>query len=129
MWIVQGISKKKDDVWKNHQEIFLQTSKDENISLITSKGYDSLTQDIIKGFCHFKFKANFVIKGIDLEKITINTLLTIGDAVIKITEIEKKCHQQCPAFTKNHSCTLGQQIFFGKVVQEGLVKKGAKVNI
>lgn len=97
------------------------------VSLITLEGYLQLKKSGRGGFCHNRFKADFVIQDIDIEKIGVNNLLFLGSALIKITESGKKCHKNCPLLSMLPSCNLHYQIFFGKVLREGLVRQGDPV--
>lgn len=124
---IKGIYR-KDIVgnWAEHKEVFLQLSNErkprDNISIITSMGYDKLRNDEVKGFCHQKFKANFIIEGLCTSKITSGSLLTIGEALVEVSTVGKTCHKECPVLTGNNSCALGKYIFFAKVIQSGKVK-------
>jgi MOSC domain-containing protein YiiM len=126
--IIEKIYFKKDDIWNQKKQIDLHACElkegKRNVSFITSEGNNRLINDRIRGFCHMKFKANFVVDGIDVDNLTVGELLQIGDAVIKITEIGKECYIDCPIIKKfNTLCAVNEQIFFGEVLEAGIVKE------
>ncbi len=132
MAIIEKIYLKENGVWNQKRCIDLYTSelkKDKKgISFISSEGDARLTDDDIKGFCHMKFKANLVVEGIDINNLTEGKLLQIGDAVIEITEVEKDCFPDCPIIKKlNTLCLINKQIFFGRILKKGIIKKGDNV--
>jgi len=132
MATVEKILFKKDGIWNEYNNLTLETSmfKDSKrgISFISLEGKDRLTDDKVKGFCHNRFKANFIFNNIDVKDLTIGQSLQIGKAIIKITKVGKECISECPIVKDcNVSCKLNNQVFFGQIVKEGLVNKNDEV--
>lgn len=124
--MVKGIFKKdKDGNWREYKQMLLQFSHEvegrDDISIITSIGYNKLKKDQIKGFCHHRFKANLIVEGLDLGKIYVGSSLTIGKVVVIVSSIGKACHRECPALAGDNKCTLGKYIIFARIVQSGKI--------
>lgn len=131
--VKQIFIKDEKGCWRQGNKIFLEISSKKNekrdISFITCIGYDKLQHDSIKGFCHWKFKANFIIDGLDIDGIPLDSQLVLGNARIRVMEKGKECHKGCPALKQGNSCTLGKHIFFGEVVKAGFVKMNDSIII
>ncbi len=97
------------------------------VSFITLEGENRLREDTIKGFCHNKFKADFVVEGLSSSDIKVQDQIKMGSAIIEITEMKKECYDICPAITSDGSCGVINGIFFGKIIQEGQVKVNDKI--
>lgn len=128
MATIEKIYLKKDNIWEQEKQIDLNASglkaDKRNVSFISSEGDNRLSNDRMKGFCHMKFKANFVVGGIDISSLTEGGLLQVGDAVVKITEIGKECFDDCPIVKKFDTlCFVNEQIFFGEILEAGVVKE------
>ncbi|NMA03307.1 MAG: hypothetical protein GX925_01250 [Clostridiales bacterium] len=128
MAIIDKIYLKENDVWNQKEQIDLRTCglrKDKRgVSFISSEGNARLVDDHIKGFCHIKFRANFVIKDININNLTEGKILQMGEAVIEVTEVGKECFIDCPIIKKLGAlCTVNKQIFFGEILRAGIVKE------
>ncbi len=131
---IENILFKENGIWKAYDNLTLNNSllkeSKRGISFITLKGQQRLIDDEVKGFCHNRFKANFVIKDIEKSNIIVNELLQIGKAVIKVTSEKKDCLSDCPIVkNSNTSCNVNKEIFFGEIVEEGLVNKNDRVTV
>ena len=133
MATIEKIYIKKNDTWIQKKQVSLSIYKFKNgrrnISFISSEGNDRLINDHVKGFCHAKFKANFVISNIDMDSLAEGMLLQIGnDTVIRITEVGKECFVDCPVVKKfNTLCLINKQIFFSEILKPGVIKEKDKV--
>lgn len=128
MVTIEKIYFKKDDVWNQMKQIDLNVCElkkgKRNVSFISSRGDSRLINDHIKGFCHAKFKANFVVSNIDINDLIEGRLLQIGDTIIKVTEIGKECFIDCPIIKRlNTLCLVNKQIFFGEILKVGVIKE------
>ncbi|WP_194189909.1 MOSC domain-containing protein [Clostridium chrysemydis] len=76
------------------------------------------------------FGENFVIEGIEVDKLPIGTKLKIGEeAIVEITQIGKKCHNECEIFHRVGKCIMPIHGVFSKVLSSGQVKIDDKVEI
>lgn len=129
---IEKILFKEDGIWSECDSLSLDASKFEGskrgVSFISLEGSKRLADDEIKGFCHKRFKANFVVSGIDVRDLNVGQLLEIGEAIIKVTKVNKDCLTQCPIIkNSNISCHVNKEAFFGEIFKEGLVNKNDKI--
>lgn len=132
MATIEKIYFKEDDAWNQKEQIDLHTCElkedKRSVSFISSEGNSKLINDRIKGFCHIKFKANFVVNDININNLIEGKSLQIGEAIIKVTEVGKDCFINCPVIkNSNTSCSVNKQIFFGEVLKKGVIKEKDKV--
>lgn len=81
------------------------------------------------GFCHIKFKENLIIMHLDVKELDILDKFMIGDAVIEITQVYKKCHDSCPKWDENATCQANKEVAFAKVIKSGYIKIEDAVNM
>ncbi|GAA0078629.1 MOSC domain-containing protein [Clostridium sp. CTA-5] len=76
------------------------------------------------------FGENFVIEGIEVDKLPVGTKLRIGDeAEVEITQIGKKCHNECEIFHRVGKCIMPIHGVFSKVLKDGNIKLNDSVQI
>lgn len=68
------------------------------------------------------FAENITTEGIDLANLPIGTTLTLGQAVLEVTQIGKECHEKCAIFRQMGDCVMPRKGIFAKVI------KGGKIN-
>lgn len=70
-----------------------------------------------------EFAENLTTKGIQLETLPLGTRLGIGESILEVTQIGKKCHGTgCEIFTQVGDCVMPKEGIFCKVIQGGVVK-------
>ncbi len=76
------------------------------------------------------FAENLSIEGIDLHLLPVGTRLTIGgEAVVRITQIGKECHERCNIFYQVGDCVMPREGVFAEVLAEGNVSVGDDVRV
>ncbi|UCF79464.1 MAG: MOSC domain-containing protein [Candidatus Eiseniibacteriota bacterium] len=76
------------------------------------------------------FAENFVIEGVDLERLGLGTLLRIGPFVLtRVSQIGKVCHDPCAIFQKTGDCIMPRAGLFARVIEGGRVSTGDSVEI
>ena len=75
-----------------------------------------------KGLCFNRFKENILVEG--LKELKVGSLLSAGDAVLRITGAKDRCHDECGLFSKGTPCRLSEGVFFASVEQSGTVQIG-----
>jgi len=73
------------------------------------------------------FGENLVVAGLDLARVGIGSVLTIGEAVVEITQIGKVCHDRCAIYYRTGDCIMPRLGVFGRVVAGGEVAEGTAV--
>ncbi|MGL4760859.1 MAG: MOSC domain-containing protein [Sarcina sp.] len=69
------------------------------------------------------FGENLVTEGIDLDSIKVGDKVTVGGAILEITQKGKKCHDKCHIYKMVGDCIMPKNGVFATV------EKGAKVEI
>ncbi len=75
------------------------------------------------------FGENIIVAGVDLKGLPVGTVLEIGDAILKVTQIGKECHSHCNIYHKMGDCIMPREGIFAEVLKGGCIQKGDKINI
>lgn len=103
---------------------------DRQITLISQKAKDWMGSQEIKGLCFAKFHENIVIKDIILDELSQKTRLKIGEVVLELRPIRKKCFPElCELDQSREECLLVQEVRFAKVITGGDIAVGMEVDI
>jgi MOSC domain-containing protein YiiM len=65
------------------------------------------------------FAENITTRGIDLASLPVGTHLSIGGAVLEVTQIGKECHKGCAIFKQVGDCVMPRRGIFAKVLKDG----------
>ena len=69
------------------------------------------------------FAENITTQGIDLVNLPIGTRFKMGEAVLRVTQIGKECHNRCAIYYQAGDCVMPKEGIFAEVL------KGGKVNV
>jgi cyclic pyranopterin phosphate synthase len=72
------------------------------------------------------FAENMTTQGVDLGSLPVGTKLEIGECVLEITQIGKKCHHDCAIFKQVGDCVMMRKGIFMRVIKGGTVSKNSK---
>lgn len=75
------------------------------------------------------FGENLVTEGIDLASLSVGDKVIIGDALIEITQLGKKCHDKCEIFYSVGECIMPTKGIFGKVLKGGDISLGEEIEL
>lgn len=75
------------------------------------------------------FAENILTEGIVLYELPVGTLMSIGSAVLQVTQIGKECHQGCKIRELTGDCVMPREGIFAKVIREGGIRKGDNIRI
>ena len=75
------------------------------------------------------FGENIVTEGIDLRKLPVGTRLTIGDALLEVTQIGKECHDHCAIYYSVGDCIMPREGIFTKVLKGGSLRPGNEISV
>lgn len=73
------------------------------------------------------FAENLTTQGLDLIHFPIGTKLRIGEALVEVTQIGKKCHQHCEIYKQVGKCVMPTEGIFARVLKGGLVKEADEI--
>ena len=101
-----------------HRQVSLLS--EESIEKMKKKGLDIHYGD---------FAENLTIKGISLHNLKVGTRIRVGEAILEITQIGKKCHHECEIRRMVGECVMPLAGVFAKVIKGGKIRVGNEVII
>jgi len=76
------------------------------------------------------FAENLTVEGKELFTLPIGTRLGVGqDAILRVTQIGKECHEHCAIFKQIGTCVMPVEGIFTRVIKGGVVRVGDELNI
>jgi MOSC domain-containing protein YiiM len=105
-----------------------KTGGDKQISIITQEAKRRLESIDPPGVCFHKFTENLLISGIDLSDLSIGDTLSIGRAVLQVTD-KKECFPACRLYAQHIICPLADSAYFLKVMQSAPIQCGDLITI
>ena len=75
------------------------------------------------------FAENITTKGLELAALPIGTRLGIGEVVLEVTQIGKKCHHGCAIFKQVGDCIMPREGIFTKVIVPGILRCGDRLDV
>lgn len=99
------------------------------ISLLSVEARRWMEAQTEKGLCFGRFKENILIEGLPLEGLENGSLLSVGDAALRISLSSKHCHDECALFSKGTPCRLSRCAAFAVVERAGVIRVGDFVRI
>ncbi|MHB8169824.1 MAG: MOSC domain-containing protein [Thermoleophilia bacterium] len=101
-----------------HRQLSLLAA--ESIEKIRAKGLDVGPGD---------FAENITTGGIDLVSLPVGTLLRLGGALVRISQIGKKCHGRCEIFRQAGDCVMPREGVFAVVLEGATISAGDAVSV
>jgi MOSC domain-containing protein YiiM len=98
-----------------HRQVSLLA--DEDIETMRGRGVD-LPPGI--------FAENLTTRGIDLSQLPVGSRLSIGPALLEITQIGKKCHQGCAIRQAVGDCVMPRRGVFARVLTGGEIDRESR---
>jgi MOSC domain-containing protein YiiM len=68
------------------------------------------------------FAENITTEGIELAGLPIGTRLHLGEAVLEVTQIGKKCHHNCAIYQALGQCVMPSRGIFARVIHGGTIR-------
>lgn len=99
------------------------------VSLLGQESIDKMKASGVEGLCSGKFAENLTTEGIILYELPVGTKMKVGEVVLEVTQIGKECHQGCEIRKLVGDCVMPREGIFAKVLEEGYIKAGDKVEI
>ena len=94
------------------------------ISLLTTEERRWMDASDAPGLCFGRYRENILLDGISSAALVPGTRLKTGEAVLEISDTDKRCFEECPLYRSGKSCFLAGRSLFAKVVSGGLVRNG-----
>lgn len=99
------------------------------VSLLGIESVDKIREKAIIELTPGIFAENITTEGIILYELPVGTRLSIGQAVLEVTQIGKECHKGCTVMKTTGDCVMPREGIFTKVVEEGWIKPGDEIRI
>lgn len=101
-----------------HRQISLLAQ--ESVNKMLSLGLDLSAGD---------FAENIVTEGIILKSLPIGSKVSVGEAILEVTQIGKECHNDCEIKRLTGKCVMPTEGIFAKVIKEGRIQKGDLIKV
>ena len=73
------------------------------------------------------FGENLLVEGIDLKTLPVGTVLKVGTAMLRMTQIGKECHSDCEIRRRTGDCIMPREGVFAEVLEGGEIRPGDTV--
>lgn len=73
------------------------------------------------------FGENLVVGGVDLGALGIGSVISVGEAVLRVTQIGKECHDRCAIYEAAGDCIMPRKGLFAEVVRGARIAPGCEV--
>jgi len=99
------------------------------VSLLAEESADKLRSKI-PNLKPGAFAENILTNGICLHELPIGTKLSIGEALLEITQIGKECHNTgCTIKTQTGECVMPKEGIFATILKSGIIKPNDFVRV
>lgn len=75
------------------------------------------------------FAENITTVNLNLPALPLGTRLRIGEAVLAVSQIGKKCHNRCAIYYQAGDCIMPTEGIFAVVLRGGVIKTGDAVAV
>ncbi|MDD3921224.1 MAG: molybdopterin-binding protein [Eubacteriales bacterium] len=99
------------------------------VSLLGEESVKKLQDKLTIKLEHGAFAENILTRGICLYELPVGTKLTIGDALVEVTQIGKECHRDCAIRKAAGDCVMPREGIFVKVLKGATVKSGDLITV
>ncbi len=72
------------------------------------------------------FAENITTAGVDLGSLPVGAKLTIGPALLEVTQIGKECHHGCAIFQAVGDCVMPRRGIFARVLRGGVIDRESR---
>ncbi|WP_293814522.1 MOSC domain-containing protein [uncultured Parolsenella sp.] len=98
------------------------------VSLLPDEAVDDLRQ-VLPNLKAGDFAENILTRGLDLKSLPVGTVISVGEALLAVTQIGKKCHNDCEINRLVGKCAMPSEGIFTVVIRGGEVRPGDEVHV
>lgn len=102
---------------------------DRQLSLLSAETRRWMESQTEKGLCFDNFRENILIEGLALDELAAGSLLSAGDAMLRLSAHSKRCYSECGLFSKGTCRLLSGCAAFALVERGGIVRIGDSVSV
>mgnify|MGYP004679975147 FL=1 len=99
------------------------------VSLLAEESVDTMRADAPMDLPAGAFAENINTRGLALKTLPVGTLLKVGPAILRVTQIGKECHNDCAIKKAVGRCVMPTEGIFATVEREGTVRPGDTIEI
>ena len=98
------------------------------VSLLPDESVDEL-REVLPNLAPGDFAENILTRGLDLKNLPVGTVVAAGEALVAVTQIGKKCHNDCEIKRLTGKCAMPTEGIFAVVIRDGKVRAGDEVRV
>ncbi len=98
------------------------------VSLLPDESVDEL-REVLPNLAPGDFAENILTRGLDLKSLPVGTVVAAGEALLAVTQIGKKCHNDCEIKRITGKCAMPTEGIFAVVIRDGKVRAGDEVRV
>ena len=99
------------------------------ISLLAEESVDTMRAACPIPLTDGIFAENINTRGLALKTLPVGTLLKVGPAILRVTQIGKECHNDCAIKKAVGRCVMPTEGIFATVEREGTVRPGDTIEV
>ena len=98
------------------------------VSLLPEESVDVMCE-MLPNLAAGDFAENILTRGLSLKELPVGTVLTVGECELVVTQIGKKCHNDCEIHRLTGKCVMPTDGIFAVVTRGGVVRPGDAVRV
>ena len=99
------------------------------VSLLAEESVDTMRAAAPMDLPAGAFAENINTRGLALKTLPVGTLLKVGPAILRVTQIGKECHNDCAIKRAVGRCVMPTEGIFATVEREGTVRPGDTIEV
>ena len=99
------------------------------VSLLAEESVDTMRAAAPMDLPAGAFAENINTRGLELKTLPVGTLLKVGPAILRVTQIGKECHNDCAIKKAVGRCVMPTEGIFATVEREGTVRPGDTIEV
>lgn len=95
------------------------------VSILSRESVSAFEKEAGRTLHYGEFAENLTTEGLDLATLAVRDRLNIGDVLLEVSQIGKKCHgSNCSIFREVGKCVMPKEGIFCRVIKGGTIKAG-----
>lgn len=98
------------------------------VSLLPEESVDEM-RELLPKLAAGDFAENILTRGLSLKELPVGCVLEVGECELVITQIGKKCHNDCEIHRLTGKCVMPTDGVFAVVTRSGTVRPGDQISV